>query len=375
MGDEYSGRRQELRSQIDHWTKQMDAMKDKRAEIQQAMGMKKEEGIQAKNDLNKLQKSVGYSSEAEIDQRIAEIERKMLHDSVPLKQEKEMLKEIQELKRNRPKVAQVHQLKATIDLDDKGKGLKEQLKETGDQMSYIFQERAKISEQLKALNEERNSKMGDMPDLINEREELSKQIQEKIRERNDIRKERKDAEDAHYRYKQELRRIKQERAQEDRIKRQKEYEERKRLREADKLDEQPYIQEIALVEQCMSFCKSLTQTKGPVEKEEKKEVAYELPKGAEVLQKKEDRDLFYYEPTARGKKGKSKPKKDEGSSKPIKHNAETFNLFDKLKLDAPITTDDVPALLEKLEARLEEYNEKVKKLEVQREDLKRQILE
>merc|ERR1712183_380121 len=40
--DEYSGRRQELRAQIDHWTNQMDGMKKKREEIQQAMGMKKE---------------------------------------------------------------------------------------------------------------------------------------------------------------------------------------------------------------------------------------------------------------------------------------------------------------------------------------------
>merc|ERR1712110_1388185 len=193
-------------------------------------------------------------------------------ESVPLKQEKELLKEIQELKRNRPKVAQVHSLKANIDMDDRGKGLKEQLKETGDQMSYIFQERAKISEQLKALNEERNSKMGDLPDLINEREELGKQIQEKIKARNEIRAERKEAEDAHYKYKQELRKIKQDRAAQERVARQKEYEERKRLREADNLDEQPYIQEIALVEQCISFCKSLTQAKGPAEKEEKKEV-------------------------------------------------------------------------------------------------------
>merc|ERR1712179_664908 len=150
----------------------------------------------------------------EIDQRIADIEFKLWTESVPLKQEKELLKEIQELKRNRPKVAQVHNLKASIEGAklEGNKGLKEQLKETGDQMSYIFQERAKISEQLKALNEERNSKMGDLPDLIGEREELSKQIQEKIRERNEIRAERKVAEDAHYKYKQELRRIKQERA-------------------------------------------------------------------------------------------------------------------------------------------------------------------
>merc|ERR1712226_397843 len=207
------------------------------------------------------------------------------------------------------------------------------------------------------------------------REELSKQIQEKIRERNEIRAERKAAEDAHYKYKQELRRIKQERAQEDRIKRQKEYEERKRVREADKLDEQPYIQEIALVEQCIAFCKALTSSKGPVEKEEKKEIKHDLPKGAEVMVKKEEREEFYLEPTARGKKGKSKQKKDDGEkAKPIKHNAETFQLFDKLKLDAPITTDDVPALLEKLDAKLVDFNNKVKKWEENREELKEQIL-
>merc|ERR1712048_652314 len=105
-------------------------------------------------------------------------------------------------------------------------------------------------------------------------------------------------------------------------------------------------------------------------------MGHDLKKGEEVLVKKEDRDLFYYEPTARGKKGKSKAKKEESSekAKPIKHNAETFNLFDKLKLDAPITTDDVPALLEKLDAKLKEYNEKVAEWEKKKEDMKARIL-
>merc|ERR1712039_363450 len=78
-----------------------------------------------------------------------------------------------------------------------------------------------------------------------------------------------------------------------------------------------------------------------------------------------------------GKKGKSKNKggKAEGSVKPIKHNAETFRLFDQLKLDAPITTDDVPALLEKLEALLEDYNAKVKKWEETKAEKIRKLLE
>merc|ERR1712061_715270 len=78
------------------------------------------------------------------------------------------------------------------------------------------------------------------------------------------------------------------------------------------------------------------------------------------------------------KKGKSKQKKDDGEAtgnKPIKHNAETFRLFDQLKLDAPITTGDIPGILEKLEEKLEMYKLKVKDWEEKREEKKRRILE
>merc|ERR1719493_445237 len=133
---------------------------------------------------------------------------------------------------------------------------------------------------------------------------------------------------------------------------------------------------MTLIEQTMAFCKSLVQTKDTGVKEEKKEIDHSAADGLQVLTKKEDRDEFYFVPTAK-KKGKSKNKggKDGGSSRPIKHNAETFRLFDQLKLDAPITTDDVPATLEKLEAQLEMYKEKVKEWEEKRDEMKRKILE
>merc|ERR1712113_625151 len=90
---------------------------------------------------------------------------------------------------------------------------------------------------------------------------------------------------------------------------------------------------------------------------------------------KEDQEEFFMMP-AKGKKSKGKKSaKAEGSSKPIKHNAETFRLFDQLKLDAPITTDEVPALLEKLEAQLADYQQKVKVWEETKEEQKRRILE
>merc|ERR1740138_1804336 len=146
---------------------------------------------------------------------------------------------------------------------------------------------------------------------------------------------------------------------EERVKRQAEMDQRRQERAAEKLDEQPYVSEITLIEQTMLFCKSLTQSKDTDEKKEDRE------------------DEYFFAPT-KGKKAKGKAKtatKSEGGSKPIKHNAETFRLFDQLKLDAPITTADIPALLEKLDEQLIMYQGKVKKWEEKREEMKRKILE
>merc|ERR1711920_706007 len=88
-----------------------------------------------------------------------------------------------------------------------------------------------------------------------------------------------------------------------------------------------------------------------------------------------DQDEFFMMP-AKGKKSKAKKGgKAETSAKPIKHNAETFRLFDQLKLNAPITTDEVPSLLTKLEEQLADYQNKVKVWEATKEEKKRKILE
>merc|ERR1719271_913612 len=94
-----------------------------------------------------------------------------------------------------------------------------------------------------------------------------------------------------------------------------------------------------------------------------------------VLLKKEDREEeFYFAPTKK-KAAKGSKKKDDGAkAKTIKHDAGTFQLFSKLKLDAPLTTDEVPDLITKLEEQLEDYHKKVKNWEVNREAMKAKIL-
>merc|ERR1712139_344194 len=98
--------------------------------------------------------------------------------------------------------------------------------------------------------------------------------------------------------------------------------------------------------------------------------------GVVLLTKENREEEFYFKPT-KGKAAKAAKKKapEDGSKKPIKHNAETFKLFDTLKLDAPITVADIPPILEKLEQQMEEYTAKVKDWQANKEDLKRKIKE
>merc|ERR1712084_152576 len=111
-------------------------------------------------------------------------------------------------------------------------------------------------------------------------------------------------------------------------------------------------------------------------KEEKKDTVFNNKDGEVVLSKKEDRaDEWYFCPTK--KKGGAKKGKVAGdeSKKPIKHNAETFKLFDTLGLEAPITVADAAPLIEKLEKLMEQYQEKVQAWEDHKEEMKRKIVD
>jgi len=348
--DDVSGRIRELRGQLDHWSGQLDGLKKQKDEVDKALGDRNTESMKQKADLKKMKKEIGYGSEQEIDARIADIEFRLWTETVPLKQEHELLKEIQKLKRDRLKVPKVNQLQETIAGDDSGGSLREELKDVRHSTGQAFAEKQKVSQALKALIEERNRKMGNLRELIQQRDKISKEIQGQIKERSQINADKEKDEAAYDEYKQKIQKIKQKIAAEERLARQKELEKEK-LKYP---EEHPFVREIALVEQCISFCKSFTQEKTKSEEKKEVEVAYDLPDCSALLAKK-DREEFYFEPTSRGKKGKSKPKKEESASKPIKHNAETFNLFGKLELDAPISSDDVPALVEKLEVKLAEY--------------------
>merc|ERR1719284_2327277 len=136
-----------------------------------------------------------------------------------------------------------------------------------------------------ALMDSRKEQLGDLPTIIEQRDAIGKKIAEKVKERNELRDEFRAKEREFNQYLAEQRRVRQEKAMEERAARQAEYDKAKRVRAAEKLDEQPYIQEMTLIEQTVLFCKSLIQSKDSEAKEEKKEIARNNPEGTQVLAK------------------------------------------------------------------------------------------
>jgi len=376
--DEYFAKRNEFRAQLDEFTAKIDALMARKEEINKGIADKKQEGADMKNQLSKMKKSIGYTSEADIDQRIADIEFKLWTESVSLKQEKDYLKEIQELKRNRPKVGQVNKMESSLASRDTGSNLKESIGTINEEMALYRDGKRQVSAKLAELNESRKDQLGDLPKYIEQRTELGKKIQDEMNKRNALRDAFREKEREFNAWKNEQRKKKQEQYAEEANKRKAEWEQTMRIKKAEQMDVQPYVAETTLIEQTILFCKGLVADKGPAKEVEKKETKHDNPDDTLVLLSKDQREEeFYYAPTAK-KKAKSKNKggaAEGGKAKPIKHNAETFKLFDQLKLNAPITTEDIPALLEKLEEQLEGYKEKIKEWELKKDAQKKAILE
>jgi len=321
-----------------------------------------------------MKRSIGYTYETAIDERIATIEFKLWTESISLKEEKKFLQEITELKRNRPKVSQVQSMEDNLRSGPETAASREDVNKINADMFQLREKRREIAKQLKELVDTRSDFMGDLDSHQNKRTELNDQIKKKIDEKNQVRDEMREEENKYNEYRDAERQKRMDKQIEERKKADAEREQYTRKARADKLDEQPYLDQMTLIEQTISFCKSLVPDKGPDVKEEKQKKDLNVVEGAEVLVKKEDREEFYFAPTGKGKKKSGKKAKSEGVAKPIKHNAETFRLFDKLNIEAPITTDDVPFRLEQLEKQLEDFRQKVKAWEKTREEKKKKIL-
>jgi len=345
---------------------QLKGLKDSEAE-------RRREERDAKKSMNTLEKSL--SSEEDIDKQIQEHEYKMSTTTMSLKDEKALMQAIKKLKATRPevqrKVKEYEQMKAKCEssVQTSGMTVREQIDQLQKEFSEKAEKHSEIYNKIKELKEKRTLEMGDVTSLIEKKQAFKKDIMDLQEERNVIWNEKK-----------EMMRVYNEWDKKQRLARRKEMEAQWAAEQSERLAKQaewelekpnPFLDETTLLEQTIDYCKNLI---GEEKKEEEKKVDasdWKAPvEGAMVMMAKKDRDAEFYLVPTKGKKGlKGKKQSEDGADtkgKKIKHTADTFKIFEQVKLPAPMTTLDVPSLIEKLEKSLGELNVKVKNWEESR---------
>merc|ERR1712100_28339 len=144
-------------------------MGEQRDKIKAMLGDKKAENAEVRDAVKKMQGALRYTNEEDVNKRLAEIDKKMHHSSLSLKEEKDLMKEMQELKRSKPKLAQLSQAKDRVSNFDAGTDLKAKKDELNEQFGILREKKKGIQERLGALNEERQAKTGDSGPIIQER--------------------------------------------------------------------------------------------------------------------------------------------------------------------------------------------------------------
>jgi len=248
-----------------------------------------------------------------------------------------------------------HELYYIFQAPDPTKTVDEQLNEINEKIQALQKRQDAEYSKIKALKEKREKQMGGVDRLVEERGKLKGQCDEFQKERSAIGDERRQKQKLFNEWEKEVRADRRRKQQAEWDKQRAEWEAEGAKRELEKPN--PYLNETTLLEQTIDYCKGLMPKVEGVE-QEKIVCDFNNPEGAKILLSKKDRDAeMYFAPT---KKKNLKKKGGVAKSSAIKHTADTFQIFEQLKLAAPMTTDDVAPLLAKLESSLAAYQEKVK---------------
>lgn len=293
----------------------------------------------------------------------------MSTSSMTLKQEKDCMMQIKKLKAKKPQVIQAakqyERMKAQCDAataPDPSKTVDEQLQEINEKMKALTERQDGEYKKINELKEKRSQQMGGVDSLIQGKTKLKEECEVLLKDRTAIADERRAKQKAFNEWEKEQRAERRRRQEAEWAKQQAEWDADQAKRELEKPN--PYLNETTLLEQTIDYCKGLLPKEEAAE-EATKVLDHNNPEGAKILLSKKDRDAeMYFAPTKKKnlkKKGGDKPK-----ASAIKHTAETFQIFQQLKLQAPMTTDDLAPLLEKLEGSLAEYQDKVRVWEAER---------
>lgn len=309
------------------------------------------------NERRDLKAQTKFKSVDEIDKRIAELDQLQHTTSMPLKEEKKILKEIDELKKSKKLVAQFSAVGNSI--DDQRRSAEDyqaQIAAKNAQLESIKKEMDVHGEVLSKINDKKKDSA--IPGLLKEKDALRAEKKIKQDEIQALWDEFKAANQKWKDNQNEWKAYKLARDKAFDAERQRRREEYKAAREAELAAKTPYEEEMALCDYLVNYLTTsfLGKEQEVVESKEVK-TSYDGFEGAVLSKKKSDDDVYL----KLGGKGKKHHKKRHNHKKGVHGNhiilaIDTIETFSLLKMQPPANVEAVPAVVESLKAKKEYFS-------------------
>ncbi|CDJ60239.1 hypothetical protein, conserved [Eimeria maxima] len=356
--EEYNMEKQNRQARLDALQKEIDQLEEKRKVLFEKIQLKQKEGNDLKQSATDLRRKIGFSSLEDIDQKVAALEHKMMTSTISLKEEKQLLEEIKRLKNSKPLLTKYQALEQSASsLEDSSVvPLRQMLDEVRTKLLELRTQKREESQKYKELLEKRQKATAPGREMIEERDRLSAEMSKHFANRREIQAELTREMQKHQAYMQQVKRERGLKMREERERRNLENERYQLTRDLERVEsELPYEAECLLLSQTIQYLQKIIEEPAAngVEKEQAEPAVDENLAGA-LLPKSQRKEVYFYAPKTKGKHGKDHEKKKE-KPKTLKYDVGTLAYFEQCGLTAPVLIEDVPACLDKLEAKLQNY--------------------
>ncbi|KAJ3216974.1 hypothetical protein HDU67_008703 [Dinochytrium kinnereticum] len=366
----YDGKRKELRAKLDELAKQRSEVNDQRTKILDKMKAV-QANIKKKNDEVKSSKDkLGVKNVEDIEKQIASLEQQLTDGNLKLTDEKRIVSDIANLKKARKVLDTLGSQSSTVEGDKKQvDAYRAELDTLGPKKDAINKEYDVVKAELKDVDDGKRKDLGGLTELINQRKALKAEVDAAYESMRTLRADFKKQNDEWYHF---------ERAERER--RQKEYQESRKKDETARLtraaeDElenskiPAFTEEITICNSLIAFLQqysskpqaAATSTASPTPAPARA-VDSSIPDGLVALKKKEDRGGEDYLVMGKGKKNRRGGSAAAGDHTPspktvIKLDLVSVDLFNKLKVNIPVTVADADSTIATLEEKKAKFLE------------------
>ncbi|RCI02220.1 hypothetical protein CU098_006502 [Rhizopus stolonifer] len=349
-------RREELKAELAEIREKQAELKKTRKAVYEQLDAINDSIRKKVGSIKGFQTKIPFKTTAEVDARIAELERK-IEGGVRIVEEKKMLQEISLLKRNRLSVEDIDEQQNEINRE---RSIQDELKKNIDdsETKRLSDRYEQLDAEFKELNAEQTKQRESRNQLYDERNRLKTQLDEEYTKLRTLRDEHRKNNDEYYTFIRQLREYKREQEQLRKVQEEQEKRQEAAQQELELASLPAFESEIALCDNLAIFLEGFISNGGKTAAPEEVNVS-KVANAFEgmVIKKRDDDEEFFAGAKNKKKNNNNNKSKDpkEKKSDTLKLPLATMEAFFDIKVTVPTKISEVPATLQKLKERKAYY--------------------